>query len=254
MSGFKSYYTGTKPIIGENVPLDKFESHHLVEVLRAKNDDRVTLFDGNELVWEGMLNICSRKGFVKILSENTIEKPKCPIILAQAMPKGKGMEEILQKATEIGVQTIIPLKTDRTELKLDQERESKRMERWKATLIEACKQSGNFLLPHIMPILKIKDFLNSYKSLKDTLKLTASLEGESKLLKDYLTEEVPNSITWLVGPEGDFTKEEYELAFNTGFNPVCLARNVLRVETATTYALSITDYELQVRKIKSNSK
>lgn len=245
MAGFKSYYTGPKLAVGENVELDKNESHHLVGVLRAKMGDKVTLFDGKGNICEGILNICSKKVFFKILSESTLTKPKCTITLAQAMPKGKGMEEILQKATEIGVQKIIPLKTDRTELKLDEERESKRMERWKTTLIEAGKQSGNFFIPEILPIMTIKGLLKEWKPLNNVLKLTASLEERAKSLNVYLKEGLPNSIIWLIGPEGDFTGEEYELAFESGFHPICLGKNVLRVETAATYALSITDYAIK---------
>lgn len=243
MAGFKSFYVGPKLNIGENVQLDKHESHHLVNVLRARNGEKVTLFDGKGGVWEGLLDVRSKEVYVKIILEVMVEKPKCNIILAQAMPKGKGMEEILQKAAEIGVQKIIPLKTDRTELKLDQERESKRIDRWRTTLIEACKQSSNFYLPEVFPVASFKDFLKECKGC-DALKLTASLETRSQFLNEYLKEKIPCSIIWLVGPEGDFTKEEYELAFENAFQPIRLSKNVLRVETAATYALSITDYEI----------
>lgn len=251
MSGFKSYYTGLKPVIGERVQLEKSESHHLVGVLRAKNGEKVMLFDGRGGVWGAVLvDIHSKNVLLKIESEVAIKKPECPVILAQAMPKGKGMEQILQKATEIGVSKIIPLQTARTELKLDKEREEKRIERWQAIVIEACKQSGNFLIPEVVPVRKLKVFIEEYK-LINSLKLTASLEARAKSLNEYLMGSIPNSIIWLVGPEGDFTEEEYQLVYENGFQPISLTKNVLRVETAAIYALSITDYE--VRKIKSRS-
>lgn len=246
MAGFKSYYQGPRLKIGDCIQLEKNESHHLVGVLRARNGEKVRIFDGKGGVWDGSLEIRSKDIYLKILSEFPIEKPKCNIILAQAMPKGKGMEEILEKATEIGVQKIIPLKTDRTELKLDEDREFKRMERWKSTLIEACKQSGNFYLPEVVPVMKFKDFLEEYKT-TDALKLTASLEKRAQFLNVYLQEKIPNTIIWLIGPEGDFTEEEYQLAFENAFQPICLSQNVLRIETAATYALSITDYEINSR-------
>lgn len=243
MSGFKSYYIGPRPIIGGSVRLEKAESHHLVGVLRAKKGEKVMLFDGKEGVWKAVLvDDSSKNVLLKIESEVAIKKPKCPVILAQAMPKGKGMDQILQKATEIGVSRIVPLQTARTELKLDKEREEKRIERWQAIVIEACKQSGNFLIPEVLPVQKLKAFIEECKLL-DSLKLTASLEARAKPLKEYLKEKAPSSIIWLVGPEGDFTEEEYQLVYESGFQPISLAKNVLRVETAAIYALSITDYE-----------
>lgn len=247
MAGFKSYYKGPKLSVGTRVQLEKGESHHLVVVLRARIGEKVILFDGEGGVWEGILDIDSKAVFLKIISELKAEKPKYNIILAQAMPKGKGMEEILQKATEIGVTKIIPLKTDRTELKLDKERETKRIERWKTTVIEACKQSGNIYVPEILEVQGIKEFLKESQLIEKALKVTASLEKGAKSLKSYFEKELPQSIVWLIGPEGDFSEEEYRLAFESGFQPVSLSKNVLRVETAAIYALSITDYEINSR-------
>lgn len=245
MSGFNSYYNGPKPILGEKVQLNKDESHHLVAVLRAKKGEKVTLFDGKGNVWKGsILEIHAKHVFLKIESEFSISKPQCSIILAQALPKGKGMEQILQKAIQIGVDKIIPLQTTRTELKLDKDREAKRMEHWQVVAIEACKQSGNFLIPELFPVQGLKVFLEQYKQIEG-LKLIASLEARAQSLKEYLNGTVPHSITWVIGPEGDLTEEEYGLLYKNDFKPICLAKNVLRVETAAIYALSITDYELK---------
>lgn len=245
MSGFKSYYSGPKPVIGETVQLNKNESHHLVVVLRAMKGERVMLFDGKGEVWEGrLMDVRSKNVFLKIESEWSILKPKCSVILAQAMPKGKGMEQILQKATEIGVHKIIPLQTARTELRLDKEREKKRIEHWQSTIVEACKQSGNFLIPELVPVQGFKAFLEEYQSV-NALKLMASLEARAESLKEYLRGGVAGSIIWVIGPEGDLTEEEYCLLYKSGFKPISLAKNVLRVETAAIYALSITDYELK---------
>lgn len=244
MSGFKSYYTGPIPEIGTIVQLDKDESHHLVGVLRAKNGSKITLFDGKGCSWEGtLIDTHQKASLLKIDSVSSIPAPKCTIILAQAMPKSKGMELIIQKATEIGVNKIVPITSARTELKLDKEREERRIERWQATIIEACKQSGNLLAPEITSVHGLKDFLEKHKK-TNSLKLIASLQSQAKSLKKYLENRIPKSIIWLVGPEGDFTEEEYQTAYEHGFQPVSLTKNVLRVETAAIYALSITDYEI----------
>ncbi len=255
MSGFKSYYTGPMPHVGSQIQLNKDESHHLISVLRARERSIITLFDGTGRSWNGTLTEANPKqAVVKIESSLQIPLPSCKIILAQAMPKGKGMEQIIQKATEIGISKIIPIKTARTELKLDGERQEKRIERWHTTAVEACKQSGNLLIPEITPVQSIKEFLESIEDI-DCLKLNASLEQDAQPLKSYLKDTIPSSIVWLIGPEGDFTQNEYQMARESGFLAISLAKNVLRIETAVIYALSITDYEINNfdQKMKSKS-
>lgn len=243
MSGFKCYYTGSNPSIEGLIQLDKNESHHL-SVLRAKKGDKIMLFNGTGTVWNGIiLEANSKCSLIKITDLLHIPPPSCKVILAQAMPKAKGMEQIIQKATEIGISQIIPLKTTRTELKLDNERQDKRLQRWHTVAIEACKQSGNLLIPEIAHIQSFREFLESLKN-TTSLKLIASLEHNAKTFKSYIQNTFPSSIIWLIGPEGDFTKDEYQMAQESGFMPVSLAKNVLRIETAVIYALSITDYEI----------
>lgn len=245
MSGFKSYYTGAPPRAGSLIELDKNESHHLVSVLRARQGDAITLFDGSGKAWTGTIVESNPKNaIVKIERHIDLRPPFCKITLAQAMPKAKGMEQIIQRATEIGISQIIPLKTSRTELKLDNERQERRIERWHMTAVEACKQSGYLLVPEISQIQTFKEFIKSIQN-TNSLKLVASLEQDAKSLKNHLKEGTrPSSIIWLIGPEGDFTEDEYQMARESGFTPISLAKNVLRIETAVIYALSITDYEI----------
>ena len=244
MSGFKSYYTASIPHNGDSINLSKEESHHLISVLRAKQNDPVTLFNGIDHTWNAKITNPNPKSTTLLIEETThITPPVCPITLAQAMPKAKGMDPLIRKATEIGVSHIIPLQTTRTELKLTQDRQEKRILKWQNTAIEASKQSGNFITPQVTDIQSFKNFLT--KTTPDGLKLIASLEPHAQPLHHYLPETQPTSVTWLVGPEGDFTDEEYSAAHNAGFQHVSLATHVLRIETAVAYALSITDYELK---------
>ena len=246
MAGFKSYYTTSIPNKGDSINLSKEESHHLISVLRAKQGDTLTLFNGIDHAWNAIITEPNPKSTTVLIDETIpLSPPTCPITLAQAMPKAKGMDPIIRKATEIGVSKVIPLQTARTELKLTQDRQEKRISKWQTTAIEASKQSGNFITPQVSYIQLFKSFLSQ----NDTggLKLIASLEPQAKPLHHYMEERLPTSITWLVGPEGDFTDEEYKAAYDAGFRPVSLATHVLRIETAVAYALSITDYELKRR-------
>lgn len=246
MAGFKSYYSELISDNEEQISLNPEETHHLIKVLRAKLGDPVTIFNNRKQGATAVLiNTDSKHAVLKIINRFKIPNPSCSIVLAQAMPKGKGMEQIIQKATEIGVSKIIPLKTSRTELKLEGERQEKRIERWQATAIESCKQSGNFIIPEISDVQSLDDFFKIEKlgieNEGSSLKLIASLESHAKSLKTQKPQN-PLSITWLIGPEGDFTPEEYAKAAEVGFIPISLSKNVLRVETAVGYALSVTDF------------
>lgn len=246
MANFRSFHRNLSRENGNAIQLRSEESHHLVNVLRAKKGDTVYLIDGKGLKWVGELQDTDPKNAQVLIKEKLPHEVKrnTEIILAQALPKGKGLEAIIQKATEIGVDRIIPLNTKRTEVKFDDEWKEKKLERWESIAIEACKQSGNLYFPTIDYITEFKDILRYTADLK----LVASLEKDVNPLNHYLDGgKIPKHIIWIVGPEGDFTAEEYSLAKDHDFQPVTLSKNIMRVETAAIYALSITDYELRKR-------
>jgi 16S rRNA (uracil1498-N3)-methyltransferase len=154
------------------------------------------------------------------------------------------MDLIVQKATELGVATIVPLVSDRTLVKLDED--SKKVERWREIALESCKQCGNNWLPEIQSPQKAHDFLATLPQYD--LKLIASLQPGAKPLKKILGDSAkPSSILILIGPEGDFTPAEISLAKSAGCLPLSLGPLVLRAETAAIYTLSILHHELQNR-------
>ena len=159
------------------------------------------------------------------------------------------MDLILQKATELGVAAILPLISERSIVQLD-EQDSKKLERWRAICLEACKQSGNDWLPELHPPQKARSFLDSLGSQARgfDLKLIASLQPGARSLKSVLLENTPvsasPSVLVLIGPEGDFTPAEINLALSAGCLPLSLGPLVLRAETAAIYALSILRHEL----------
>jgi 16S rRNA (uracil1498-N3)-methyltransferase len=145
----------------------------------------------------------------------------------------------------------VPLISERTVAQLGEG--SKRLERWREIALDACKQCGNNWLPEIQPPQKARDFLNAPG--KFDLKLIASLQPDAKALKLILREAdggagVPacgSSILILIGPEGDFTPAEINLAKSAGCLPLSLGPLVLRADTAALYTLSILHHELQNR-------
>ena len=230
--------------------LDETEAHHLVSVNRAREGDTVVAFDGSGHEWICELAaIGKREARLKVRFPQKIKPLPYAITLGQALPKGKYMDAIVRKATEIGVAGIVPLVSERTEVQLEGDRKENKIEKWRTAAIEAAKQCGNAFLPEIQPVQRATDFMENSKGYD--LKLIASLQPGAKSLKSTLARfreekgRLPQKVLWLVGPEGDFTPAEMSISKNTGFEPITLGPLVLRCETAAVYALSILSYELQ---------
>jgi 16S rRNA (uracil1498-N3)-methyltransferase len=226
------------------------EAHHCVDVLRLGVRSRVVVFNGrgSEITAE---ITAIEKGSVQLkeLISARTEPLRCAITLAQAIPKGKNMDLIVQKATELGVAKIVPLLSDRTVVHLEEEELHKKREKWKQVVIEAAKQSGQNWLPEIAGPITPKQFFAEFDRYE--LPLVASLQNDARSLKKVLAdfreqhERRPGSALILVGPEGDFTPAETSWAKSAGCVPVSLGPIVLRTETASIYSLSVLAYELQ---------
>lgn len=232
------------------ITLSPDESHHLVRVNRVRPGDPVIVFNGRGVEWTCECAAPDRRAArLTVRSTRRLPEPRCQIALAQALPKGKTFDQIIRKATEIGVSRIIPLVSERTEVHLDDTRQTSKHDKWEATAIEAAKQSGNSFLPKIAPVQSIESLLQEAHEFD--LKLIASLHSGARtlrpVLEEFLKKEThpPIRPVWLIGPEGDFTLEEVEASQAAGFSPITLGRLVLRCDTAATFALSILNYELE---------
>jgi 16S rRNA (uracil1498-N3)-methyltransferase len=232
------------------ISLTGAQAHHLAHVLRGKPGDRVTVFDG-----AGLEAICTvqriEKSAVTLKVLQRASTPRLPyqITLAQAVPKARNMDWILQKATELGVQRIVPLLSARTVVHLEAEDVAGKLDRWQQITIEAAKQCGANWLPQIEAPLTPGEFFAAVQ--RGQFNLIASLQPDSlplrRLLDDHREEHGarPSQATIVIGPEGDFTPAELADARRAGFRPLTLGPLVLRSETASLYALSILAYELQ---------
>lgn len=229
--------------------LSAAESHHAIHVLRLKEGDSVNVFDGRGREAQCAVSaIATDSVRLKLLSQTNASPLPCRITLAQAVPK-KNMDLILQKATELGVSAILPLISERTIVQLD-DQDTKKLDRWQAICLEACKQSGNNWLPELHPPQKARDFFAALEGQPRSfdLKLIGSLQPDSRPLKRILADSsrVSNatSVLIMIGPEGDFTPAEINLAKSASCLPLSLGPLVLRAETAAFYALSILRHEL----------
>ena len=245
--------------------LNGAEAHHARNVLRMQPGDKVVLFDGRGR--EVTAQITSLEGAqVQLRKLHEAETPplRCHITLAQAIPKGKNMDLIVQKAVEIGAAEIAPLISERTIVDLDAKEAAQKQAKWQQVAIEAAKQCGQNWLPQVHMPRKLRDFFLHFpieagvshgkaKGTRPTLpplQLIGSLQSDAvhpkRILAEYSSEhqERPANVLIVIGPEGDFTPAELSLARSHGCRPITLGPIILRVETAAIYCLSVLSYEL----------
>ncbi len=218
---------------------DLAQLHHLKDVLRLKPKEVVTVFDrqGNEYIV--LINEIGVKAAKLEVKEKKIpDNSGIKITIACAIPKNVKMDDIVDKLTQLGVECIIPLETERVIVRLNKQKKLERLKRWEKISLSALKQSQRSKFVNIHPIVAFKDLVLAAKDFD--LKLIPTLEGERKTLKELfncLSGRIENVLV-LIGPEGDFTPEEVVLAKESGFLPISLGKGVLRVDTAAIAAVS----------------
>jgi len=228
------------------------EAHHARNVLRMQAGDRLVLFNGKgrELTAE-IAHVADDEIRLRKLHESETAPLRCRIVLGQAIPKGKNMDLIVQKAVEIGAAEIAPIISDRTIVQLGSENSAQKQMKWQQIAIEAAKQCGQNWLPRVHAPKKLAQFFSALDQPFD-LRLIGSLQPDAQHLKQILNiyssqqGERPRSVLMLVGPEGDFTPAELALARRHDCQPITLGPIILRVETAALYCLSVLSYELLI--------
>jgi len=225
------------------------EAHHALRVLRLRRGDEVWVLDGVGHEFRCTVDNFDRdKVQLTIAETKAIPAPPCPITLLQAVPKGKIIESIIQKATELGVARVVPLLTERVVMDVDDKHAARKGEKWQQVAVEAIKQCGTAWLPRVEAPVTPKEFLA--RAEKFELPIIASLQPGAQHPRQYFEKfqaqhgRKPQSACVWVGPEGDFTAEEVAVITAAGALPITLGKLVLRVETAATYCLSVLNYEV----------
>lgn len=221
--------------------------NHIKNVLRMHPGDEVSISDG-----QGMDYFCRIKAIereeISLSIENSwksyVELP-VQLYLFQGLPKGDKMELIIQKAVELGVYEIIPVRTSRVIVKLDEKKEGKKLARWQQIAEGGAKQSGRGIVPEIKPVMGFAQALAYARSLDGMIIPYEKAEGMANTRKIIFGLKDKKSIGIFIGPEGGFDEKEVEAAIEAGASPVTLGRRILRTETAGLAMLSVLMFEFE---------
>ena len=244
------FYLPPEQCQGVSLLLTGREAHHARHVLRVRQGERLTVLDGAGHEFLCAVEESDRDQIrLTVIEKRDHPAPAAQVTLLQAVPKGKTMDTIIQKATELGVSRIVPLLSERVVPHLDEEDGVHKADKWRLVAREAIKQCGSAWLPLIDPPMTPAQFLARKEVIE--LPLIASLESGSRPAREYFHafqarhRRMPASVCIWIGPEGDFTPAETAAIRSHGALPITLGPLVLRVETAALYCLSILHYELQ---------
>jgi 16S rRNA (uracil1498-N3)-methyltransferase len=218
--------------LGEH-ELPEAQAHYIGRVLRMTEGDALQVFDGSGTEFRGTLLEVGKKRVRVQLDDSFAGQPESPlrIHLGQGLSRGERMDWAIQKATELGVSEITPIVSERCEVRLKDERAEKRQAHWQQVAVSACEQCGRSVVPVIHSPVPLADWL---KRTEADLKLVLHPVAEPLTSHDK-----PDTLAFLIGPEGGLNDAEVEQAKDTGFHAARLGPRVLRTETAPVVALSV---------------
>lgn len=237
------FYVTKENISGNFIKIDGKEANHILNVMRLGENEKVTVFDGTGTVYTGFIKEARHKSVtVEIISKITPKRNRAPFIaLAQAIPKKDKMDFIVEKATELGVSSVIPLVTERTIVNIEGEKKGSKVNRWRKIAGEASKQCGRTDVPEIRDIMKFSEFISGIDSFD--LALMGCLQKDTIDLREAVDSFKSGKIIVFIGPEGDFAPNEIAAAKEKNCVLISLGNNVLKSDTAALFVMSVLGYE-----------
>jgi 16S rRNA (uracil1498-N3)-methyltransferase len=222
--------------LSTELTLPQQAAEHVARVLRMNEGDMLTLFNGDGYDYAATLISVGKRDVVLHIEarEEVANESPLRLTLAQGIARGEKMDFIVQKATELGVARIVPLFTERSEVKLDASRAEKRLLHWRAVACSACEQSGRGYIPEVMPARTLQEWL---KSLADDGAQRLALLPEGSLRTRELRFTQPSGLL-VVGPEGGLGDRDIAALRETAFQGLHLGPRILRTETAGLAALA----------------
>ena len=241
----RRFYCSPENITNDKIYLPASQAHHIKDVLRLKKNDKINIFDGKGKQYNCVItDLRPNEAVAKVVSSEFClsKEASYTVTLAQALPnKPDKMDLVIEKATELGVDAVIPVAARRSVMKLS------KSSRWEKIASEAARQCGRCKVPEIKEIMPVEKAVSILSG--NDIKLFPCIDKDTITLRDTLEDfkcrgmacRAP-AISVFIGPEGDFTKEEINTARQGGFKLVSLGERVLRTETAGLYVLSVLDY------------
>jgi 16S rRNA (uracil1498-N3)-methyltransferase len=223
-------------VTGTDLSLPAEASEHIARVLRMQVGDAVQLFNGDGRNYAATIIAAGKRDVVVTVgaSEDAGNESPLPLVLVQGIARGDKMDLIVQKATELGVTAIVPVLTERSEVKLDAARAEKRLLHWRAVAVSACEQSGRAVVPEIAPALPLTTWLAGLQD--DERQRLALLPGAGTRVRGL---RLPAAGAWLVvGPEGGLGERDLAALEKSGFGGLQLGPRILRTETAGLAAIA----------------
>ena len=222
------YYFFDSADVNAPLVLPPEAGHHAMRVLRMRQGDAVEVFNGKGCAVKGTIRFAT--DFAEVIPQEVIMQPRgLKLVLLQALVANEKMDWIIEKACELGYAEIAVFPSERGEVRLTGEKALKRVERWNKIAVSACQQCGENYLPNIRFCTNLKDAVSSAEGLKFVL---------SPIGKTYDSSEVPNVVTFAVGPEGGLSPKEIDALIDCGFYSRKLGNRILRTETAAIAAAS----------------
>jgi len=231
-------YTDSPLTTGGHCELDENAAQHVGRVLRMQPGQALLLFNGDGMDYSATITESGKKRVEVAVQDATqnLTESNLEIVLGQTLSKGDRMDYAVQKAVEMGVTRIVPLSTERCDVKLKGDREDKRLRHWRQIAISAAEQCGRARVPEIHPVMALPDWFGHTGDCDLRLVLHHRTEQSLGSLAQ------PSRVALMIGPEGGLSQDEIIAAEASGFMPVALGPRVLRTETAPVAVIALCQW------------
>ncbi|MBW4934245.1 16S rRNA (uracil(1498)-N(3))-methyltransferase [Marinobacter sp. F4206] len=231
-------YTDSPLSSGATAELDDNAAQHVGRVLRMQPGQELRLFNGDGQDYPATITAAGKKQVEVMVGPPETNPTESPleIVLGQTLSKGDRMDYAVQKAVEMGVTRIVPLTTERCDVKLKGDREDKRLRHWQSVAVSAAEQCGRARVPDILPVMTVAQWLEYSRDCDIRLVLHHRTEQSLSAMTK------PGRVALMIGPEGGLSADEIALAEQDGFLPVALGPRVLRTETAPVAAMALCQW------------
>ena len=233
------FFVSEEQINGENAYIEGSDVNHIANVLRMKPGEELLISVRGD--WDYLCKIVDiETDRVNLKVLESMEQRELPvnITLLQGIPKSDKLEMIIQKAVELGVSEIIPVKTKRVVVKIDEKKVDTKVNRWNAIAESAAKQSKRSIVPKVYEPMSIDNALEIVKDFGVKLIPYENADGIDKTRRILDNMDKTKNIAVFIGPEGGFEESEVERIKNSGFEVITLGKRILRTETAGLELLS----------------